>query len=74
VNRLIRVSFGPFQLMDLEPGQAESIKRRILADQLGPQLAAEFGLVKPPEEKSGKKGGGRKPKQAAKPKRGREGD
>jgi 23S rRNA pseudouridine2605 synthase len=74
VNRLIRVSFGPFQLMDLEPGQAESIKRRILADQLGPQLAAEFGLVEPPEEKSGKKGGGRKPKQAAKPKRGREGD
>lgn len=58
VNRLIRISFGPFQLMDLEPGQAESIKRRVLADQLGPQLAAEFGLVEPPEEKPGKKGGG----------------
>jgi 23S rRNA pseudouridine2605 synthase len=60
VNRLIRISFGPFQLMDLEPGQAESIKRRVLADQLGPQLAAEFGLVEPPEETPNKKGGGGK--------------
>jgi 23S rRNA pseudouridine2605 synthase len=57
VNRLIRISFGPFQLMDLEPGQAESIKRRVLADQLGPQLAAEFGLVDKDETPSGKKGG-----------------
>jgi 23S rRNA pseudouridine2605 synthase len=73
VNRLIRVSFGPFQLLDLEPGQAEVVRRRVLADQLGPQLAAEFGLVESAEDKSGK-GGGRKPKQTAKPKRGREGD
>ena len=45
VNRLIRISFGPFQLLDLKPGEAEPVKRRVLADQLGPQLAAEFGLV-----------------------------
>lgn len=45
VNRLIRVSFGPFQLLELKPGEAEVVKRRVLADQLGPQLAAEFGLV-----------------------------
>ena len=44
VNRLIRVSYGPFQLLDLTPGTAEPIKRRILADQLGPD-AARFGLV-----------------------------
>ena len=61
VNRLIRISFGPFQLLELEPGEAEVIKRRVLADQLGPQLAAEFGLVEKAEEKPGKKkaGGGR---------------
>ena len=44
VNRLIRISYGPFQLTDLTPGMVEPIKRRVLADQLGPQ-AAEFGLT-----------------------------
>lgn len=45
VNRLIRVSFGPFQLLELKPGEAEPVRRRVLADQLGPELAAEFGLL-----------------------------
>ena len=44
VNRLIRVSYGPFQLMDLTPGMVEPVKRRVLADQLGPEAAA-FGLT-----------------------------
>ena len=44
VNRLIRVSYGPFQLMDLQPGAIEAVKRRVLADQLGP-AAADFGLT-----------------------------
>ncbi len=35
VNRLIRVSYGPFRLGDLEPGQVEEIKARILRGQLG---------------------------------------
>ena len=35
VNRLIRVSYGPFRLGDLEPGQVEEIKGRVLRDQLG---------------------------------------
>jgi 23S rRNA pseudouridine2605 synthase len=51
VNRLIRISFGPFQLLDLKPGEAEVIKRRILIDQLGPQMAVEFGFVEKPESK-----------------------
>ncbi len=51
VNRLIRISFGPFQLLDLEPGKAEHVKRRVLAEQLGPGLAREFGLVDEPEKK-----------------------
>jgi len=44
VNRLIRVSFGPFMLGDLPVGQLEEIKPRVLADQLGPELARRFGL------------------------------
>lgn len=44
VNRLIRTSFGPFALGDLAPGMVEEVKPRVLADQLGPKLAASFGL------------------------------
>jgi len=35
VNRLIRISYGPFQLGDLAPGAVDEIKPRILRDQLG---------------------------------------
>jgi 23S rRNA pseudouridine2605 synthase len=44
VNRLIRVSFGPFALGALAPGAVEEVKRRVLADQLGSSRAREFGL------------------------------
>jgi 23S rRNA pseudouridine2605 synthase len=44
VNRLIRLSFGPFALGELEPGAVEEVKRRILADQLGEELAKDLGL------------------------------
>jgi 23S rRNA pseudouridine2605 synthase len=44
VNRLIRVSFGPFALGDLAEGAVEEVKRRVLADQLGAKLAEQFGL------------------------------
>lgn len=47
VNRLIRTSFGPFALGELPPGQLKEVKARVLAEQLGPARAAEFGL-KPP--------------------------
>ena len=59
VNRLIRVSYGPFQLLDLKPGEAEPVKRRVLADQLGATLAAELGLDKPEQEnvRAGHSGG-----------------
>ena len=39
VNRLIRVSFGPFQLGDLEEGQVEEIRTRHLREQLGERIA-----------------------------------
>ena len=45
VNRLIRISFGPFQLLDLAPGTVEPVKTRVLADQLGATLAREMGLT-----------------------------
>jgi 23S rRNA pseudouridine2605 synthase len=43
VNRLIRISFGPFQLGDLEEGAVEEVRTRVLRDQLGPKLAREAG-------------------------------
>ena len=47
VNRLIRISFGPFALGDLDEGAVEEVKRRVLADQLGPKLAGTFGVSGP---------------------------
>ncbi len=44
VNRLIRVSFGPFQLADLAEGEVREIRGRVLRDQLGERLAEEAGL------------------------------
>ncbi len=35
VNRLLRVSYGPFQLRDLKPGMVEEVKQRVVKDQLG---------------------------------------
>jgi len=49
VNRLIRVSYGPFQLLDLKPGMVEQVKRRVLSDQLGAQLSDKLGLNAPLE-------------------------
>ena len=35
VNRLIRISFGPFNLKNLPSGELEQVKQRVLNDQLG---------------------------------------
>src|SRR6266700_1481161 len=43
VNRLIRVSYGPFQLAELEEGQVEEVKTRVLREQLGEKLATLAG-------------------------------
>jgi 23S rRNA pseudouridine2605 synthase len=40
VNRLIRVSFGPFKLGDLAQGEIEEVRTRTLREQLGSRLAA----------------------------------
>jgi 23S rRNA pseudouridine2605 synthase len=44
VNRLIRVSYGPFQLGKLAKGQVEEVRRKMVRDQLGidmPQTPAQ---------------------------------
>ncbi len=38
VSRLIRVSYGPFQLGELPRGGVEEVSRKMLRDQLGPTL------------------------------------
>jgi 23S rRNA pseudouridine2605 synthase len=38
VNRLIRVSYGPFQLGELKPGGVEEVKGRVLHEQLGEKI------------------------------------
>jgi 23S rRNA pseudouridine2605 synthase len=43
VNRLIRVSYGPFQLGELAAGAVEEVRTRTLRDQLGERLAALAG-------------------------------
>jgi 23S rRNA pseudouridine2605 synthase len=43
VNRLIRLSYGPFQLGHLGDGEVEEVNTRVLRDQLGPTLSAAAG-------------------------------
>jgi 23S rRNA pseudouridine2605 synthase len=40
-NRLIRISYGPFQIGDLADGEVREIRGRVLRDQLGAKLARE---------------------------------
>jgi 23S rRNA pseudouridine2605 synthase len=47
VNRLIRISYGPFQLGELEPGKVEEVKQKILRDQLGLKDPALSSLPAP---------------------------
>ena len=43
VSRLIRISYGPFQLGDLPEGHVQEIKGKLLRDQLGERLIEEAG-------------------------------
>jgi 23S rRNA pseudouridine2605 synthase len=65
VNRLIRVSFGPFELGDLPEGEIMEVRTRVLRDQLGVKLAKEanvdfdapqiVAIESPPEGRSGER-------------------
>ncbi len=75
VNRLIRVSYGPFRLNDMVPGQVEEVRGKVLREQLGegptpvddprpkPTRAprAQAGLAKPASVKPAAKSGPRAP-------------
>jgi 23S rRNA pseudouridine2605 synthase len=43
VNRLIRISYGPFQLGEIEEGKVEEVRTRVLSDQLGEKVIAQAG-------------------------------
>lgn len=86
VNRLIRISFGPFQLGELETGAVEEVKTRVLREQLGAQVAKDSGvdfdapiaeereapsLNRRPEVRGGKATGTRRQTARAEPRAGR---
>jgi 23S rRNA pseudouridine2605 synthase len=43
VNRLIRVSYGPFKLGEVVEGEVEEVKTRVLREQLGEKVIAQAG-------------------------------
>ena len=44
VSRLIRISYGPFQLGELASGKLDEIRPRTIAQQIGPAMSASLGL------------------------------
>ncbi len=48
VNRLIRVSYGPFQLGNLKQGEVEELRRRVVRNQLGLEGAVPSETRKKP--------------------------
>src|SRR4051794_39232031 len=75
VNRLIRVSYGPFQLGELAEGEVEEVKTRVLREQLGDKIAtlagADFNRPMPGEkseaESDGEESGAPRGKKPFKP-------
>ncbi|WP_425101669.1 pseudouridine synthase [Tropicibacter sp. S64] len=47
VNRLIRLSYGPFQLGQLKAGAVEEVRRKVMRDQLGLEGDDPVGTAKP---------------------------
>jgi 23S rRNA pseudouridine2605 synthase len=69
VNRLIRVSFGPFELGGLKEGEAEPVPRQAIAQALGAELARQLHLVDTDGEKGARKekAGAPRPRSGGKP-------
>ena len=68
VNRLIRLSFGPFQLGDLNPGKVEEVSGKVLAEQTAggqkqqrTRFQKALGSKSPGSKPSGSKPFGSKP-------------
>jgi 23S rRNA pseudouridine2605 synthase len=63
VNRLIRVSYGPFQLGELAEGQVDEVKTRVLREQLGEKVIAQAGAeFATPEQREAGEGDARQAK------------
>jgi 23S rRNA pseudouridine2605 synthase len=86
VNRLIRLSFGPFQLAEMREGAVEEVRTRTLREQLGERITAlagadfagplverttEPGSTRHPEVRGGKAAEPRKATAREKPRHGR---
>ena len=65
VNRLIRISYGPFQLGELKSGAVEEVRRKVVRDQLGLTLEDDSGEARK-KPKAVQRSGKRRP---AKPRR-----
>ncbi|MEJ6391306.1 pseudouridine synthase [Gymnodinialimonas ulvae] len=51
VNRLIRISYGPFRLAQIKAGEVEEVRPRVLRDQLGLEAATEGHAEAKPRRK-----------------------
>ena len=60
VSRLLRISYGPFQLGDIPPGGVEEVKTRVLKGQLGLDTGDETGRAKAKPKRTGTKPPGAK--------------
>ncbi|RVD58690.1 pseudouridine synthase [Mesorhizobium sp. M2D.F.Ca.ET.185.01.1.1] len=79
VTRLIRISYGPFQLEDLPEGHVLEIKGRVLREQLGERLIEEAGAnfdaeIQKPFSNKPVRGSGPRREEADRPKFARDGD
>jgi 23S rRNA pseudouridine2605 synthase len=63
VNRLIRVSYGPFQLGEIAEGQVEEIRSRVLREQLGDKVIEKSGAEFEVPSKSDKRDDGDGPRE-----------
>jgi len=79
VTRLIRISYGPFQLEDLPEGHVLEIKGRVLREQLGERLIEESGAnfdaeIQKPFSNKPVRGAAPRREEADRPKFTRDGD
>ncbi|MGB0959439.1 MAG: pseudouridine synthase, partial [Halocynthiibacter sp.] len=65
VNRLLRVSYGPFQLGQLKSGEVEELRPRVVRDQLGLEAPKQDPAPNPTKPRQR----GAKPQRRSKPRR-----
>ncbi|MEY4697410.1 MAG: hypothetical protein RIT14_1838 [Pseudomonadota bacterium] len=64
VNRLIRISYGPFRLNEMKPGEVEEIRPKVLREQLGLTGEASDGFEDRPRKPGPTRSGTRPAKTA----------